>query len=58
MHTSVLAHGGQITGDEMAIIGGGIFFALMFPILALVIAMRRTRRHAEATEADDVSETV
>lgn len=58
MYTSVLAHGGQITGDEMAIIGGGIFFALMFPVLALIIAMRRTRRHGEPTDADDVSETV
>lgn len=57
MHTSVLAHGGQITGDEMAIIGGGLFFALMFPVVALIIAVRRTRRRAQVTEVD-VSETV
>lgn len=44
MQTTILAHGGQITGDEIAIIGGGLFFAMAFPVVALLIAMRRSRR--------------
>lgn len=46
MDTSILAHGGQITGDEMAIIGGGLFVAFAVPVGALLIAMRRTKRTA------------
>ena len=53
MQTTILAHGGQITGDEMALIAGGLFFAMALPIAALLIAMRRTRRRADA-ESEDV----
>ncbi len=55
MTTTILAHGGQITGDEMALIGGGLFFAMAFPAVALVIAMRRGRRHQNANQTDEAS---
>jgi hypothetical protein len=43
MSLSILAHGGQMTGDEMAIMGGGLSFALLFPIAVLIIVSRRHR---------------
>ena len=52
MTTTILAHGGQITADEAALIGGGLFFAMAFPAVALLIAMRRGRRNQEAAETD------
>lgn len=56
MTTTILAHGGAITGDEMAMIGGGLFFAMAFPAVALLIAMRRGRRHQDANQTDGVKE--
>lgn len=50
MSLSILAHGGQITGDEMAIIGGGLTFALLFPVAALVFV---ARRHPNREDSDD-----
>ncbi|PND54405.1 hypothetical protein CRM90_28145 [Mycobacterium sp. ENV421] len=50
MTTTVLAHGGQLTGDEIAFISGGILFALLFPILVLVVVARRTRSHDDENE--------
>lgn len=50
MTETILAHGGQMTSDEIAFIGGGILFALLFPILILVIVTRRTR--SEDADAD------
>lgn len=52
VQTTILAHGGQITGDEMALIAGGLFFAMALPVGALLIAMRRTRRRAETAPED------
>lgn len=52
MVVTTLAHGGQLTGDEIALIGGGIGFALLFPVLVLVFAARRTRSMPEPDEAD------
>ncbi|MDV7348099.1 hypothetical protein R4255_32315 [Rhodococcus oxybenzonivorans] len=46
MDVTYLAHGGQMTGDEMALMGGGLLFALLFPVAVLLIATRRTRREA------------
>lgn len=51
MDVTYLAHGGQMTGDEMALIGGGLLFALLFPVAVLFIATRRTRKPAEANPA-------
>ena len=47
MITSILAHGGQMTGDEIAIVGGGLLVAFAVPVGALLIAMRRTKRNPE-----------
>ncbi|MGV1006845.1 MAG: hypothetical protein ACOYEV_19235 [Candidatus Nanopelagicales bacterium] len=44
MYTSILAHGGKMTGDEIAIVGGGLFVAFAVPVAALLIAMRRRNR--------------
>ena len=54
MTTTILAHGGQITADEAALIGGGLFFAMAFPAVALLIAMRRGRRRQDAAEMEEV----
>ncbi|MBO8150798.1 hypothetical protein HYG77_36335 (plasmid) [Rhodococcus sp. ZPP] len=51
MDVTYLAHGGQMTGDEMALMGGGLLFALLFPVAVLFIATRRTRKPAEANPA-------
>ena len=56
MTTTILAHGGAITGDEMAMIGGGLFFAMAFPAVALLIAMRRGRRRQDEAEMEEVSQ--
>ncbi|AFM20517.1 hypothetical protein Mycch_5908 (plasmid) [Mycolicibacterium chubuense NBB4] len=50
MNETILAHGGQLTSDEIAFIGGGTLFALLFPIVILVIVTRRTR--SEEDDAD------
>lgn len=50
--TMYLAHGGQMTGDEIAIFGGGLSFALLFPIVLLVI-VAKTR----PSVTPDVAET-
>ena len=47
MIISILAHGGKMTGDEMAIVGGGLMVAFAVPVGALMIAMRRTKRTAD-----------
>lgn len=52
MVVTILAHGGQLTGDEMAMIGGGIAFALLFPVAVLVVAARRARSEHQPAEAD------
>ena len=57
MTTTILAHGGQITADEAALIGGGLFFAMAFPAVALLIAMRRGRRNQDANQTDGVKES-
>lgn len=43
MIMTYLAHGGQMTGDEIAIMGGGLSFALLFPVVLLVI-VAKTRK--------------
>ena len=57
MTTTILAHGGQITADEAALIGGGLFFAMAFPAVALLIAMRRGRRHQDEPQTEGVKES-
>jgi hypothetical protein len=49
---TILAHGGQLTGDEMALIGGGIGFALLFPVVVLVVAARRVRSSTQPEGAE------
>ncbi|MGI9123666.1 MAG: hypothetical protein ACR2JM_02800 [Mycobacterium sp.] len=58
MTTTILAHGGQITADEAALIGGGLFVAFALPIGALVIAMRRSKRKDEPSQPEDVGQSV
>lgn len=55
MTITILAHGGQLTGDEMAMIGGGLFFAMAFPAVVLLIAVRRSRRNQAANQTDEAS---
>lgn len=52
-----LAHGGQMTGDEMALIGVGLAGALIIPIAAMAFVFTQKRRSASESEggADDVS---
>ena len=52
MSLSILAHGGQMTGDEMAIMGGGLSFALLFPVAALIIVTRRHRKKDGSNDGD------
>ena len=52
MSLSILAHGGQMTGDEMAIMGGGLSFALLFPVAALVFVVRRQRKKEGSDDGD------
>lgn len=49
--TTYLAHGGQMTGDEIAIFGGGLSFALLFPIVLLVI-VAKTRPSVTPAETE------
>ena len=62
MITSVLAHGGKMTGDEFAIVGGGLLVAFAVPVGALMIAIRRTKRSAdgntEPAQPEDVGQSV
>ncbi len=52
MELSILAHGGQMTGDELAIVGGGLSFALLFPVAVLLIAARRSRKRDDPGARD------
>lgn len=53
MIMTYLAHGGQMTGDEIAIIGGGLSFALLFPVvLLLIVAKTRKRVPQEAAKTE------
>jgi hypothetical protein len=52
MSLSILAHGGQMTGDEMAIMGGGLSFALLFPVAVLIIVSRRHRNKEGSDDGD------
>ena len=60
MITSVLAHGGKMTGDEIAIVGGGLLVAFALPVGALLIAIRRVKRNtavsSEAAQAEDAGQ--
>ncbi|MGV1006424.1 MAG: hypothetical protein ACOYEV_17025 [Candidatus Nanopelagicales bacterium] len=58
MYTSILAHGGQMTGDEIAIVGSGLFVAFAVPVGALLIAMRRSKRNAEPAAPEDAGQSV
>ena len=62
MITSVLAHGGKMTGDEIAIVGGGLLVAFAVPVGALMIAIRRTKRSAdvdaEPAQPEDAGQSV
>ena len=53
MSLSILAHGGQMTGDEMAIMGGGLSFALLFPVAALIFVVRRQRKKEGSNDGDE-----
>lgn len=57
MTTTILAHGGQMTADEIAMVAGGLFFAMAFPAVALLIAMRRGRRHQDEPQTEGVKES-
>ena len=52
MSLSILAHGGQMTGDEMAIMGGGLSFALLFPVAALIVVSRRMKKKEGSNDGD------
>lgn len=52
MVVTTLAHGGQLTGDEIALIGGGIAFAMLFPVAVLAVAARRARSAQQADEEE------
>ena len=62
MYISILAHGGKMTGDEIAIVGGGLFVAFTLPVAALLIAVRRTKRTAgvspEPAQPEDAGQSV
>ena len=62
MIISILAHGGKMTGDEMAIVGGGLLVAFAVPVGALLIAMRRTKRNpdwsSEPAQPEDADQSV
>ncbi|MDI3313147.1 MAG: hypothetical protein QJR12_02320 [Mycobacterium sp.] len=45
-----LAHGGEMTSDELAGVGFGIAFAMLFPVAALFVVMRRIRKTSAAAE--------
>lgn len=53
MVVTTLAHGGQLTGDEIALIGGGIAFAMLFPVAVLAFAARRARSVQQPHEGDE-----
>ncbi|MBS4727980.1 hypothetical protein MSM1_06325 [Mycobacterium sp. SM1] len=44
-----LAHGGEMTGDELAGVGFGIAFAMLFPAAALFVVARRVRKSSRAS---------
>jgi len=52
MSLSILAHGGQMTGDEIAIMGSGLAFALLFPVAALIFVVRRQRKKEGSDDGD------
>ncbi|BDX33753.1 hypothetical protein TUM20985_43000 [Mycobacterium antarcticum] len=52
MSLSILAHGGQMTGDEIAIMGGGLSFALLFPIAVLIVVSRRMKKKEGSNDGD------
>ena len=52
MSLSILAHGGQMTADEMAIMGGGLSFALLFPVAALIVVSRRMKKKEGSGDGD------
>lgn len=49
-----LAHGGQMTGDEMALIGLGLAGALIIPLAAMAFIFKQKRSASEGA-ADDVT---
>ncbi|AEV73583.1 hypothetical protein MycrhN_3043 [Mycolicibacterium rhodesiae NBB3] len=49
MQQVVLAHGGQMTGDEMALIGAGLAGSLIIPMAAVAYIFMQKRSASEGT---------
>lgn len=51
-NVTLLAHGGQMTADEIAIVGGGVGLAVLFPAAVLFFIIRKSNRHADSYASD------
>lgn len=52
MNVAVLAHGGEMSGDEMALMGGGLAAAVLFPAAVLLFVIRKSKRQAGPETVD------
>ncbi|MCI4673915.1 hypothetical protein [Candidatus Mycolicibacterium alkanivorans] len=50
---TILAHGGQMTSDEIAIVGSGIGLAVLFPAAVLLFVIRKSNRGGGSDTSND-----